>query len=350
MKSAGLALRVVIALIGIGMAAAALGQGAALPGPHDALAPVGPQAAHIGRLWDLFLAICVGVGVAVLAVFAVAVWRAGRADATTPADVEVLRRHEAGPFNAVVGGIAVSTVLLVVLVVASVWTDRVLARLPLADAVQLQVTGHQWWWDAQYGGDPASDTFHTANELHVPVGKPVVVKLRSDDVIHSLWVPNLAGKKDLIPGRTALLQFRADKPGVYRGQCAEFCGFQHAFMAFQVIADPPEQYDAWLARQRAEAPEPASAEERRGREVFLGAECVMCHAVRGTTAGARKGPDLTHVGGRLTLAAGTLVNDGERMKQWIRDPQSVKPGTTMPASSLGDADLAALVAWLESLK
>jgi cytochrome c oxidase subunit 2 len=343
--------RLVLAAPGsLACAAAALAQGVALPGPHDALAPAGLQAAHIGDLWNLFLAICVGVGVAVLVVFALAVRRAGRADATTPADVDVLARHEAGPFRAVVGGIAASTVLLLVLVVASVWTDRALSRLSLVDAVQLRVTGHQWWWNAEYSGEPAGDTFTTANELHVPVGRPVVVTLRSDDVIHSLWVPSLAGKKDLIPGRTALFQFRADKPGVFRGQCAEFCGFQHAYMAFQVIADPPEQYAAWLAGQRADAAEPSTAEQRRGREVFLGAECVMCHAVRGTTAGGRKGPDLTHVGSRLTLAAGTLVNDTERMKRWIRDPQAVKPGTNMPASSLGDADLAALAAWLESLK
>ena len=344
------AVRIVLdlGLMGVSLVASALGGG--LPGPHDALVAAGPQAAEIGRLWNLVLGVCVAVGLAVLAVFAFAVWRAGRADAATPADVSVLERHEPGPMRGVVGGAAVSTVLLLCLVVASVWTDRALARLSLQDAVQLQVIGHQWWWEAQYAGAVESDSFTTANELHVPVGRPVLVTLHADDVIHSLWVPNLAGKKDLIPGRTAVMPLRADHAGIYRGQCAEFCGLQHATMAFQVIADPPEQYAAWLARQRAEAGEPGDALLRRGREVFLGAECVMCHAVRGTSAGARKAPDLTHVGSRLTLAAGTLVNDAAQMKRWIRNPQAVKPGSNMPGSSLGEADLDALVAWLGSLK
>jgi cytochrome c oxidase subunit 2 len=346
--------RLALLVAGLALCGAAAAQGgplpAPLPGPHDALLSAGPQAAHIGRLWNLLLGICVAVGLAVLATFAWAVWRSGRGDATTPPDLSGMVRHERGPFRSIAVALGVSTVLLFVLVVASVWTDRALARLSLADAVQLQVTGHQWWWEAQYGGDPASDQFTTANELHVPVGRPVVVTLRSDDVIHSLWVPNLAGKQDLIPGRTAVMKFRADHAGVYRGQCAEFCGLQHAFMAFQVIAEPPARYQAWLAAQRAEASEPVEAQLRRGREVFLGAECVMCHAVRGTTAGGRKGPDLTHVGSRLTLAAGTLANDAEAMKRWIRDPQQIKPGTNMPASSLAEADLTALVAWLGSLK
>jgi cytochrome c oxidase subunit 2 len=320
------------------------------PGAHDALAPAGPQAARIGELWDLFMVVCGVVFAAVLAGLAVALWRAPRADAGTPADVSMADRHEPGPYRSVLLGVGASIVLLIVLLVASVWTDRALARLPLQGALNLTVTGHQWWWEIRYEGDPVSDTFTTANELHVPVGRPVVVTLRSDDVIHSLWVPALAGKKDLIPGRTATLQFQAAQPGTYRGQCAEFCGFQHAWMAFEVIVDTPAQFAAWAARQRAEAPEPAEGELRRGREVFLGSTCVMCHAVGGTDASARKAPDLTHVGSRTTLAAGTLRNDAESMTRWIRNPQQIKPGVNMPASTLGDADLKALVAWLGSLQ
>ena len=179
---------------------------------------------------------------------------------------------------------------------------------------------------------------------------PVVIALKSDDVIHSLWVPNLAGKKDLIPGRTASLRFRADKPGTYRGQCAEFCGYQHAYMAFEVVADPPERFAAWAAHQRSEAPAPTEPRLIRGQQVFVGSTCVMCHAIEGIGANARKGPDLTHVGGRRTLAAGTLPNTPEEMRRWIRDPQSIKPGSNMPSSTLPEADLDVLVAYLESLR
>jgi cytochrome c oxidase subunit 2 len=320
------------------------------PGAHDTLTPAGPQAEQIGELWNVFLFVCGGVFAAVMATFAWALWRTHRADERTPPDLSSLDRHERGPYRSVVAGIAVSTVLLLVLLVASVLTDRALARLSLVDAVHLQVTGNQWWWDIRYDGAQPSEAFTTANEIHVPVGRPVVITLKSSDVIHSLWVPNLAGKKDLIPGRTASLHFRADKAGVYRGQCAEFCGFQHAYMAFDVIADPPERFAAWTERQRAEAREPAEAQTARGRQVFLGSTCVMCHAIQGTGANARKGPDLTHVGGRRTLAAGALANTAEDLQRWIRDPQSIKPGSNMPPSALPEDDLRALVAYLRSLE
>ena len=320
------------------------------PGPHDALATVGPQAAHIGQLWNLFLAICTAVFVAILVAFGWALRRSPRAADDTAPDMSVSGRHEAGPYRSVLLAVIASTALLLLLIVASVWTDRALARLPLEHAINLQVTGHQWWWEIRYEGSPESQTFTTANELHVPVGRPVVIRLTSDDVIHSLWVPNLSGKKDLIPGRTATLTFRADRPGLYRGQCAEFCGFQHAFMAFQVIADPPDRYEAWAAQQRQEASEPTEGMARRGKEIFLGSTCVMCHAIQGTDANAIRGPDLTHIGGRTTLASGTLPNTDEDMKRWIRNPQQLKPGVNMPASSLADADLQALVTYLRGLK
>ena len=320
------------------------------PGPHDMLAAAGPQAAAIGQLWNLFLGICIAVTLAVFAAFAWALWHGKRADERTPPDLSGLHRHERGPYRSVIAGIAVSTVLLLFLIVASVWTDRALARMTLADALHLEVTGHQWWWEIRYRGDRPSDTFTTANELRVPVGRSVVVELRSNDVIHSLWVPNLAGKKDLIPGRTAVMHFRADTPGVYRGQCAEFCGFQHAFMAFDVIAEPPERFAEWAARQRQEASPSPIEEARRGAQVFLGSTCVMCHAIQGTSAQAVHAPDLTHVGSRRTLAAGTLANTPEEMFRWIKDPQKIKPGANMPASTLPDADLRAIAAYLGSLK
>ena len=321
-----------------------------VPGVHDALVAAGPQSAHIGTLWNLVLAICTIVFCAVLLGLVVAIWRSGRGDATTRADVSMVARHERGPYLGVIWGVAVSVVLLLVMTVASVVTDRALARLSLVDALHIEVTAHQWWWELQYGGSPDSARFTTANELHVPVGRPVVLTLKADDVIHSFWVPSLAGKKDLIPGRTTTLHLRADRAGRYRCQCAEFCGFEHAFMAFEVIADTPEQYDAWVAGQRRPAADPADATTRRGQEVFLRSSCVLCHAIEGTTAAARKAPDLTHVGARTTLAAGTLPNGTSEMQRWIADPQRLKPGVNMPASTLSGADLGALAAYLVSLK
>jgi len=320
------------------------------PGVHDALATAGPHAARIGSLWNLTVGVCTAVFCAVLVGLAIALWRSGRARDDDAPDLSSIDRHERGPYRSVVWSVAVSIALLVVLVVASVATDRALARMSLADAVDIEVTGHQWWWEARYRGSQPADAFTTANELHVPVGRPVVVKLNADDVIHSLWVPSLAGKKDLIPGRTATLKFRADRPGRYRGQCAEFCGYQHAFMAFEVIADPPEVFDAWQAAQRRPAGDPADATARHGRDVFLGSACVMCHAIEGTTAGARKAPDLTHLGSRTTIAAGTLPNRPAELARWIANPQDFKPGANMLAKTLSQADMDALVAYLGSLK
>jgi cytochrome c oxidase subunit 2 len=339
-------------------AAGALGAGVAFaqerppvtPGVHDALAPFGPQAAHIGDLWNLVLFVCTAVFCAILIALVLALWRSGRARVDAPADLSSIGRHERGPYRSVVWSIGVSIALLLVLIVASVLTDRALARMSLANAVNIDVTGHQWWWELNYRGDQPSDTFTTANELHVPVGRPVLLRLNGADVIHTFWVPSLSGKKDLIPGRTTTLQFRADHAGRYRGQCAEFCGLQHAFMAFEVVAEPPDRYDAWVAAQRQPAPEPTDATLRRGQEVFLGSACIMCHAIGGTIAGGRNAPDLTHIGGRTTLAAGTLPNRPAEMARWIADPQQFKPGANMPATQLSSDDMNALVAYLGSLK
>jgi cytochrome c oxidase subunit II len=314
------------------------------------LRPAGPQAAHIQGLWDLMLVICAAVSIAVLAALWYALWRAPRSLESTPPEVSGRQPAKRGPRMAVIAATGLSAALLMVLIVASIATDRALARLPLNDAVNIQVTAHQWWWEVRYEDAEPSREFSTANELHIPVGRTVMLKLQSDDVIHSFWVPNLHGKKDLIPGRTATLAFKADQAGAYRGQCAEFCGYQHAFMAFTVLAQPPAQYEAWLERQRANAPEPANAEQARGREVFMKGTCVMCHAIQGTQAGGKTAPDLTHVGSRATLAAGTLQNTPQNLAAWIRDPHAFKPGVNMPANPLPAEDLQSLVAYLVALK
>jgi cytochrome c oxidase subunit II len=309
----------------------------------------GPQALHIQQLWNVTLVICCIVFAGVLAALIWALWRRPRSDAASAPDLATRDRPERGAQRSVGTAVTASVLGLLFLIVASFMTDRALARLSLKDALHIEVTANQWWWDFRYDDAQAGRVFNTANELHVPVGRPVILTLKSNDVIHSLWVPRLHGKKDLIPGRTATLHLQADREGSYRGQCAEFCGFQHAFMAFRVIAEPPAQYEAWADRQRSVAPEPTGSAQQRGRELFLSSTCVMCHAISGTIASARRGPDLTHVASRATLAAGTLPNTDDAMARWIRNPQQFKPGVNMPASNLPDDELAAIVAYLRSL-
>lgn len=319
-------------------------------GLHDALHALGPQAAHIVDLWRIFLFICTGVFAAVMAALAYALWHAPRSQAGDPPDLGTVNRPEPGPRRSVATAVTAAVLLLLVLLVASVFTDRALARLPLKDAVNIEVTAHQWWWTVKYLNGPVSETFETANEIHVPVGRPVVVTLRSDDVIHSLWIPSLAGKRDLIPGRTAQLAFRADRPGIYRGQCAEFCGFQHAFMAFEVHAQAPEDYEAWRRQQLATPPEPTDPQARRGKQLFQSLSCAMCHSVQGTPAQGKRAPDLTHLASRRSIAAGALPNTPGNQASWIADPHRHKPGVNMPAHQLSAEDLGALVAYLGTLR
>jgi cytochrome c oxidase subunit II len=322
-----------------------------LPGAeHRVLDATGVQAAHIVDLWHLVLTLCTIVFVAIVATMLYGVWRRPRASDATPPDLTMVNSAEPLARRRVTLAVAISTVLLLALVAASVFTDRALARMPLKGALNIEVVGHQWWWTVKYrDGDP-SQAFETANEIHVPVGRPVILELKADDVIHSLWVPNLAGKKDLIPGRTALLQFRADRPGVYRGQCAEFCGYQHAQMAIFIIAEPQDQFDLWRAAQRLPAPPPAGAQAARGKSLVESTACAMCHTVQGTQAQGRHAPDLTHVAGRQTLAAGALPNTPQSLASWIADPQKVKPGANMPTIPMSAPDLQSIVTYLETLK
>jgi cytochrome c oxidase subunit 2 len=245
----------------------------------------------------------------------------------------------------IVGGGALIPALVVAALLLS--TLRSLnAVTPVARApLRAQVVGHQWWWEIRY---PEHGVV-TANELHVPVGQAVEVELLSPDVIHSFWVPALHGKRDLIPGRSNSLRLEASRAGVYRGQCAEYCGWQHARMAFLVVADSPERFRAWLAAQRAPAPEPDEPLRERGRDLFLGF-CAACHTVRGTSAAGRFGPDLTHLGGRRTLGAVLLPNTAENLAAWIVDAQAFKPGNKMPRMPLEPGVVAALVAYLGGLR
>jgi len=317
---------------------------------QNAMQPAGVQAEKILDLWYLTFAICTAVFIAVLAAFLYAIRRAPRADERTAAEVSFLRQAEPASKRAVLLAVALSTILLLVLLVADVFTGRALIQMPLGDGIHIELTGHRWWWEARYSADPPSRMFTTANELHIPVGKPVVISLKSSDVIHSFWVPNLHGKKDMIPGRTATITLRVDKPGIYRGQCAEFCGYQHAKMALLVIAEPQEQYEVWAEQQRQPAPAPTTASAITGQKLFMGGTCVSCHTVRGTSAQATLGPDLTHLASRKTLAAGTLPNSREHLAAWINDPQKFKLMANMPSSPFSSEQLQAVVLYLETLK
>jgi cytochrome c oxidase subunit 2 len=217
--------------------------------------------------------------------------------------------------------------------------------------LEATITGHQWWWDIRYDDKTPANIFSTANELHVPVGQTVRLKLDSADVIHSVWIPNLAGKRDVIPGRSDSLFVRADKPGIWRGRCGEFCGLQHSYMELLVVAQPPAQFRAWQAGQRRPAGQP-SGEALRGKDLFEKGPCAVCHVIRGTSATGRSmlAPDLTHLKSRQTIGAGAAPNTRERLAAWIADPHAAKPGVHMPPLPQRPAEMAALLSYLETLK
>ena len=218
-------------------------------------------------------------------------------------------------------------------------------------ALAIKVTGHQWWWEIEYQDEetPVNNVM-TANEIHVPIGRPVKMMLESNDVIHSLWMPNMHGKKDLIPTYPTTFYFQADKPGTYWGQCAEFCGYQHAKMRFTVIAQSPEEFNAWLNAQRKTPQDPTDAITARGRQIFTTSVCAQCHTIQGTGTNGRVGPNLTHIASRPYIAAGSLANTRDHLAQWITDPQRIKPGIRMPMNEYSEDDLNALVAYLETLQ
>jgi cytochrome c oxidase subunit 2 len=325
-------------------------------GNQSALDPAGPQAGRIGGIWRLMLYTTAAVYVVVMiAVLAAAFrrrrgWRAEEPAEDAP-DTVPDEGRERRMSHAVLAGVAATTAILFVFLVSSYMTGRALhTEAASKDVLVVKVSGRQWWWQVQYDNPNPSWVVTTANEIHIPVGQTVQFKLSSNDVIHSFWVPNLHGKTDLIPGHETNTWLRADREGVYRGQCAEYCGHQHAHMAFTVIAEPAEKFKAWYNAQLKSAPEPSTPSQARGREVFLSAPCVMCHKIQGTDAGGVVGPDLTHVAGRSHLAAGTLENTRGHLAGWISNPQEIKPGTRMPPNNLEPADLQALLDYLQSLK
>jgi cytochrome c oxidase subunit 2 len=306
-------------------------------GPQSALDPAGPSAASLHRLGIIMY---VGATLVTLLVTALML-------------VPFLRPRER-PVNRNLflwgGGVALPLLTLTALVpyVMTVGHETRAATTP--QQVSVDVIGYVYWWDVAYRRPDGSRGAASANELHIPVGEPVELFLHAADVIHSFWVPSLAGKTDMIPGRVNRMVIQADRPGIYRGQCAEYCGLQHTLMAFDVIAVPRAEFDAWLAAAAQPARQPEVPELRQGRDLFVSLGCGACHAVRGLSE-ARLGPDLTQVGSRRTLGAGTVPGGVGNIAGWIASAQHLKPGNAMPSyDQLEGPQLRALAAYLESLK
>ena len=298
----------------------------------------------------IFLAVCAVMYALVIAMLIGALARRRRAGEANV--VETGNHHAVDPLlrSGLIGWTALVGTGLVALAVASFFTDRSMARAAAHERLSITVTANQWWWDVQYNSADASRTLRTANELHLPVGVPVRILLHSNDVIHSFWVPSLAGKQDLIPGRETDISITPRKVGIYRGQCAEFCGAQHAHMALVVDVEPFDRFIQWWSAQLRPAVAPRTALELAGYNYVTTRQCSLCHNISGTPASGRVGPDLTHLVSRRSLAAGTLPMGKGNLYGWVEDPQSVKPGTRMPTIGLEPAQLHAVVAYLETLK
>jgi cytochrome c oxidase subunit 2 len=312
---------------------------AACEGPQSVLEPYGPQARELAQLWWIMAA---GAVVIWLFVVGCAIY----ATRIRPA----VHENFAGTAFIVGGGVVLPVVVLSALLTYSF----LLAREPVAtpgDRLRIEVIGKQWWWEVRYLPPGADEPVIGANEVRLPAGQPVEVSLRATDVIHSFWIPNLAGKTDMIPGSVNRMVIQADAPGEFRGQCAEYCGGPHALMAFYAVAMAPDDFAAWLEREARPARTPEEPFLVEGRELFLASGCGACHTIRGIAAEGQLGPDLTHVGGRRSLAAGILPNNVGTIAGWIADSQRIKPNNKMPAfNTFSGEELRALAAYLASLQ
>jgi cytochrome c oxidase subunit 2 len=323
----------------------------ACSGFQTALDPKGPKATAFYHLNWMLLVVVVVIYVVVIATLFYALRRGSTRPISIDEDSKTdIVGRERGMTRWVATAAAATALILIGFVFVDVSTARSITSVGGLKPLRVDVVGHQWWWEVKYPDPDPHNNVETANEIHVPVGRAVLIKMHSGDVIHSFWAPNLDGKKDLIPGHETITWFRADTAGVYRGQCAEFCGYQHAKMAFYVVAEPRAEFEQWLEGQRTEASAPADSLAQAGERVFLSAPCALCHSISGTGAGSNVGPDLTHLASRRSIAAGTLPNTAENLTAWILDPQAIKPGTKMPAVQLDSRSLKSLVAYLQGLK
>lgn len=302
----------------------------------------GHDAQEISRLIALFGGVSIAVVVLIALLLASSIWH------RRPADTSGGRpQRDEGGLPWIYWGVGISAVVLLICMLFNLGTIAAVARTPDDAAITVQVTAHQWWWEVEYQDPDSHKDFLSANEIHIPAGEKVRILLSSADVIHSFWVPSLAGKMDVIPGQTNVTWVQADQPGTYRGECAVFCGAEHARMEFRVVAQTPKDFEAWKVHQLEDAPQPQDATTLRGRLAFE-SRCAACHTLRGSSAAGMAGPDLTHLMDRSTLAAGTLPNDMGHLADWIRNPQKQKPGTGMPKVPVSEADLAAIVAYLRT--
>lgn len=311
----------------------------ACSGPQSALVTAGRDAERIAGLWWWLAgaALLIWLAVVGLSVYLIRL----RPEAIDPRKAGLL---------IVGGGVAFPTVVLTGLLVYSLsMMPDVLAPGP-SDGLRIEVSGEQWWWRVRYR-PPGEEAVELANELRLPVDRRVEISVTSPDVIHSFWIPPLGGKIDMIPGRVNRTALEPTRTGVFRGVCAEYCGTSHALMAFPVVVLEEPAFEAWLERQAAPAPAPEDDLAVRGREAFLANGCGACHAIRGTPADGTVGPDLTHVGGRLSLGAGILPNEPEAFVRWISDTEELKPGVHMPSfGMLPEEQLRALAAYLSGLE
>jgi cytochrome c oxidase subunit 2 len=309
---------------------------------QSALEPASRQSHDIALLWWWMLAAAAIVFFGALAMLGVAWLRRG-----TPGLPWFGERERVPQALVLFFGIAVPAVTLVALFgVSDVYMiGETSPPAPRTTAMTLDVIGHQWWWEVRYPGTPVV----TANEIHIPVDTRVNVIATTDDVIHSLWVPQVNRKIDMIPGYRNRVLFDADRVGVFRGQCSQFCGLQHAHMALKLVVQPPAAYRAWLSGESAPSRPPTTAIEQAGEHVFMTSACASCHRIAGTQAQGEIGPDLTHVASRATLAADTIPNTPSELAAWIRNPQAIKPGDRMPDLGLPENEISELVAYLDSL-
>jgi cytochrome c oxidase subunit II len=309
----------------------------------------GVQSSQFLLLFWIFVAICTAMYALVIGFLIAGIIRRRRADAHV---VETGKHHESNPLlrTGLIAWVTLVTIGLVAMTIADFLADRSDAKASSNERLSITVTGNQWWWEVEYNSSDPSKTLRTANELHLPVGVPVRIRLQSNDVIHSFWVPSLAGKQDLIPGRETDVTIVPKKIGIYRGQCAEFCGVQHAKMALVVNVDSYPDFIKWWQHQLRPAAAPTSPLALAGYRYVTARECSMCHNISGTSASGRVGPDLTHFASRRAIASGALPMNRGNLYGWVADPQSVKPGTKMPTVGLEPRDLHAVVAYLETLK
>jgi cytochrome c oxidase subunit 2 len=313
----------------------------ACDGVQSAMGGDGVQGAHFVTLLRIFLLVCGFFYILVMGFLIMAMIRGARAQGEGERAIRPV----------FFGWVALTAVALIGLTFASYLTDRAFAADGAGGrAVKVQVTANQWWWDVQYEGATPSERVRTANELHLPIGRPAIVTLHSNDVIHSFWLPNLAGKQDLIPGRDVDIALLPTKVGLFRGQCAEFCGAQHAHMALDVTAESEVAFEAWRRRQLAPGAKPRTSLALTGYNYVTGRECAICHAIAGTPASAQVAPDLTHIASRRSIGAGTFPMTRGHLYAWIADPQGAKPGNHMPIIGLEPGELDAVVAYLEGLR